>query len=191
MPLIKGKSEKSFKKNVETEMHARKPQKQALAIAYSLKRKAKKMMAGGDCYAEGGQITDNYQSSCTADCNDPCMVHPQAEYMESEYDKSHPMKSDHTAMKEDEEMSPDHEDMVSRVMRMSKGGKVANSDMPTADFMPNEFDDLHMRDDLESSYTGDDSGDELSDAREDHDRADIISKVMKSRRKKDRLPSPA
>jgi hypothetical protein len=42
MPLVKSKSKKAFSKNVSTEMHAGKPQKQALAIAYSVKRKAKK-----------------------------------------------------------------------------------------------------------------------------------------------------
>jgi hypothetical protein len=80
MPLIKGKSAKSFSKNVATEMDAGKPQKQALAIAYSVKRKSpKKMASGGElsrpdtddiicdhggkmhcnmgCYAEGGEIS--------------------------------------------------------------------------------------------------------------------------------------
>jgi len=38
MPLKKGKSEKSFKSNIKTEMEAGKPQKQAVAIAYSMKR---------------------------------------------------------------------------------------------------------------------------------------------------------
>jgi len=42
MPLIKGKSKESFSKNVETEMHSGKPQKQAVAIAYSEKRAAEK-----------------------------------------------------------------------------------------------------------------------------------------------------
>lgn len=48
MPLIQGKSPKSFSKNVGAEMDAGKPQKQALAIAYSIKRKnmAKKAMGG-------------------------------------------------------------------------------------------------------------------------------------------------
>lgn len=40
MPLKKSKSEKAFKSNVEAEMKAGKPQKQALAIAYSVKREA-------------------------------------------------------------------------------------------------------------------------------------------------------
>lgn len=45
MPLVKGKkasSKKGFSKNVEAEMHAGKPQKQAVAIAYSEARKGKK-----------------------------------------------------------------------------------------------------------------------------------------------------
>lgn len=40
MPLKPGK--KNFGKNVATEMHAGKPQKQALAIAFSVLRKGKK-----------------------------------------------------------------------------------------------------------------------------------------------------
>lgn len=41
MPLIKSKSKEAFKKNVKAEMRAGKPKKQALAIAYSVKQKAK------------------------------------------------------------------------------------------------------------------------------------------------------
>ena len=40
MPLIKSRSKKAFGANVAAEMHAGKPQKQAVAIAYSVKRKA-------------------------------------------------------------------------------------------------------------------------------------------------------
>ena len=40
MPLIKSKSKKAFGENVKAEMKAGKPQKQAVAIAYSVKRKA-------------------------------------------------------------------------------------------------------------------------------------------------------
>jgi len=39
MPLVKSGSKKAFSKNVSKEMHAGKPQKQALAIAYSTKKK--------------------------------------------------------------------------------------------------------------------------------------------------------
>lgn len=40
MPLKKGTSEKTFKKNLKTELKAGKPKKQALAIAYNVKRKS-------------------------------------------------------------------------------------------------------------------------------------------------------
>lgn len=42
MPLKKSKSEKAFKSNIKAEVKAGKPVKQAVAIAYSVKRKAKK-----------------------------------------------------------------------------------------------------------------------------------------------------
>jgi len=42
MPLIKGKSKKSFEKNIKTEIESGKPLKQSLAIAYDVQRKAKK-----------------------------------------------------------------------------------------------------------------------------------------------------
>jgi hypothetical protein len=46
MPLTHSKSKKAFSKNVSAEMHAGKPQDQALAIAYNVKRKAKKASGG-------------------------------------------------------------------------------------------------------------------------------------------------
>lgn len=42
MPLNKSKSKKAFSDNIRTEMAAGKPQKQAVAIAYSVKRDGKK-----------------------------------------------------------------------------------------------------------------------------------------------------
>lgn len=49
MPLIKSKSDKAFKSNIKAEVKAGKPVKQAVAIAYSTKRAAKK--------AHGGDVT--------------------------------------------------------------------------------------------------------------------------------------
>ena len=46
MPLKHGKSEKAFKSNVKAEMKAGKPQSQAVAIAYSVKRDAENKRKG-------------------------------------------------------------------------------------------------------------------------------------------------
>lgn len=155
MPLVEGKSPKSFSKNVRTEMHAGKPLKQSLAIAYSMKRKAMK-------HNESGGMVEHNEAECMA--NGGCAMH-------------------------------DGGDLVERVMRkrMSEGGMVANQehgykDEDLADFDENEFDDLVLRDDLEDHDTGKNSGDEIDDAQEDHDRDDIVARAMKSRKMKDKMP---
>lgn len=94
----------------------------------------------------------------------------------------------------DEEASGYEDDMISSIMKKrkgySEGGRVANDTDMEADFEPNEFDDLAKRDDLEQHYTGANSGDELGNAQEDEDERDLVSMIMKSRRKKDRMPHP-
>jgi hypothetical protein len=47
MPLIKSKSKAAFGKNIAAEIKAGKPQKQAVAIAYAVKRSVKKKAGGG------------------------------------------------------------------------------------------------------------------------------------------------
>lgn len=100
----------------------------------------------------------------------------------------------------DNEQGPEHEmDMVGRVMaqkqkRFSEGGKVANDteDHELKYETPNEFDDLVLRDDLESTYGEDNNaGDENDSEGENERRSDIVSKIMASRKKKDKLPRPA
>jgi hypothetical protein len=96
---------------------------------------------------------------------------------------------------------PEHEmDMVGRIMKKrqmeySKGGQVANQehgehDNEMADFSPNEFDDLVLRDDdLESEYTGANSGDEDGNEYGSH-HDDLVSRIM-LKRKKQHNPNPA
>lgn len=59
MPLVSGKSKEEFSENVETEMDAGKPQKQAVAIAYSKKRESDRRRK----LWEGGQVSDPEMSS--------------------------------------------------------------------------------------------------------------------------------
>lgn len=235
MPLLKGKSKKAFSKNVETEMDAGKPQKQSLAIAYQMKRKAmakggpvsqpKPQLPGSDeerkkvemgfkgalgtkMMAEGGQIQDNYQSQCNESCVSPCTVHEQAEPVNGMLPPD-PMSSEGRYMDLNQrgnlsegagDMDSIHplikKIMMSRAQGYSEGGRVANEDHGPMDsrlagFKQNEFDDLALRDDLEQHYTGANSGDELGNSQEDSDRRDIVSRIMKSRAKKDRMPRPA
>lgn len=49
MPLIKSPSKKAMSANIKAEMSAGKPQKQAVAIAYSVKRKAGGKSKKGKC----------------------------------------------------------------------------------------------------------------------------------------------
>lgn len=165
MPLVHGKSKKAFKENVSTEMDAGKPKAQSLAIAYAMKKKAKKMAHGGvienlpphkdeplpeDYYAEGGEVGE------------------QSETRES--------------------------DMIDRIMMkrmpsdepvyMSKGGMVANELGEPADALPNEFDDLALRDDLEFSYNGENSGDEHGSKLNQDDHEDMIGRIMSKRMRK-------
>lgn len=86
---------------------------------------------------------------------------------------------------------------VDRIMKkrhmMSEGGMMANDDGKgaAADHDPNEFDDLVLDDHLSMHETGANSGDELGNEQMDHDNDDIVSRIMKSRAKKDRNPRPA
>ena len=75
MPLIKSKSDKAFKSNIRAEVAAGKPVKQAVAIAYSTKRAAKKAIGGRastnpmdydsdwDYYRATGQMDDGDDDS--------------------------------------------------------------------------------------------------------------------------------
>jgi hypothetical protein len=263
MPLSKGHSQKSFVKNIKTELAAGKPMKQSLAIAYNMKRRHKKMAEGGEVkgvhkpmkiagqypehggeswksrvapgaskqrskenlaelkampkpklqglaeggevhscpscgYAEGGETMQDSTDSpetlqarqSVSDSFKRALGH--AEGGEVEDDMVDRIMHQRTGYAEEDEMYPHAKDKMFDVTnKYSEGGKVANSDEIEAGFDPNEFDVLHLDDDLESTYGEDDNaGDELGNAREDEDRKDIVARIMASRKKKDRLPNP-
>ena len=84
-------------------------------------------------------------------------------------------------------------DMIARIMHKrkmySEGGKVANDvGVAEADKMPAEYDDLVLRDDLESSYDGENSGD-MDGSKLNQDEGDMISRIMKKRKQTN--PRPA
>jgi len=60
MPLTKSKSKKAFEHNIKAEIHAGKPQKQAVAIAYAVKRHAKK--------AHGGEVSTHHANEKHKGC---------------------------------------------------------------------------------------------------------------------------
>jgi hypothetical protein len=214
MPLIHGKSEKAFKKNVETEMKAHPDNRaQNLAIAYSVQRRTKRKKMG-----DGGTMGSTSSSHMEKDKNGnytevpgpapapsggPQVDPDKAKAIQDSFnslwasggmienqDPVHPMDSlmDSIVDRIMARRSPDY----SADARLSEGGQVANETEPYADSMPAEFDDLVLRDDLESSYGDDDNaGDSLGNDQEDEDRHDIVSRIMASRRKKDRMPRPA
>ena len=100
---------------------------------------------------------------------------------------SHPLENQH-----------DKEDMVGKIMKQrmhtyAQGGEVEEKEHSDdlADFDENDFDRLDQESAPSSAdYTDASSGDEDGDKGEDMRRKDMISQIMRSRKLKDRLPSP-
>ncbi len=109
-------------------------------------------------------------------------------------DEMRSMPRPHGEYAEGGEVGKDDDDLVMTIMkkRYSKGGQVSNDvgEGQDVDKMANQFDDLVLDDDLSADYTGENSGDEIGNEQEDDDRKDVVSQIMKSRKKKDRLPNP-
>lgn len=103
------------------------------------------------------------------------------------------MASGYQEMPESEAEDDDGSDgIVDRIMkRFAKGGAVEQATPPVADSEEAEYDVLPEMEDTEADETGANSGDELDDEQEDDDRKDIVSRIMKSRAKKDKMPRPA
>lgn len=113
MPLKHSKSKKAFGQNVSAEMRAGKPQNQALAIAYSVARKAKKMYAGGETpdrnlplerdvrnhnqklhphasYADGGMVDEEDNEAGYSMPDDSPLLHDEHEDFLTDYDDQDP-----------------------------------------------------------------------------------------------------
>ena len=174
---------------------------------------AKEVGAGG--YAKGGMVHEaegeSERSRGVSKAGEHVRLDENDEAKDEHYRILGQLKADRRDRKfmadggmiEDNEQDEAHEmDMVGRIMKsraqeFSHGGQVANqdhgeNDNELAGFSPNEFDDLVLRDDdmEEAEYTGANSGDELSSPGEDERRKDMVSRIMASRRKKDKLPNP-
>lgn len=108
MPLIKGRSKKSFEKNLKTELSEGKPKDQSLAIAYSIKRKSPKKMA------EGGRITADSSDSDELD-----MIKGKAS------PSGLPMSAKSEGMPTVDSITPEELQMIHR-HRMAQGGMVPN-----------------------------------------------------------------
>lgn len=173
-----------------------------LVIAYGMQKKARK--------AHGGMMEHKEKSGMPCAAHGAVMCHKchggkmmaQGGFVHEEEESGYePMPHEnkghaYSHEEENQDFPEEERDMVARIMASrakgySKGGQVSNKTEPLADFEENEFDDLVKRDDLDFHYTGANSGDELGNEQEDHDRHDIVSKIMKSRRLKDRNPRPA
>lgn len=133
MPLIKGKSKKAFSHNVGVEMDAGKPRDQALAIAYSMKRKAKggminadhkdmvkkivqKLCSGGMAhYAKGGPVDHDEMDSMDPLWNDQDFLSDEEQDMS--LDQHYP-DPDHV---EDTEGTVSKKSILDKIMRKHRG----------------------------------------------------------------------
>ena len=83
-------------------------------------------------------------------------------------------------------------DVVSSIMkrRGNTPGAMANETTRDTEFKDDQFDDMVLDDHLdhEADDTVANSGDDIGDEGEDERRHDIVSEIMRSRAKKDRLP---
>lgn len=187
MPLNRGKGKAAFESNLRTEMDAGKSKAQSLAIAYAMQRKAKaKRMA------EGGMLTPERLEADKAQAREDLEVStPKPMQMTDQMDTEptrEPAGSFSDALKAAKAKKyaeggmADDDGCVDRIMasRYSRGGMAANDETLSADELPNEFDDLALNDDLESTYTAENSGD-LDGGLPDED--DDIARMLRNRRR--------
>ena len=138
MPLKHSKSKKAFEHNIKAEMDAGKPQPQALAIAYSVKRKAPKKMA------EGGKVNESakteHRPMPEEMDHDKHEMHAPEAHMAKPRPKMVPLEQpslrgsdvfkvryssglEPAPAKRDEEMA-EHEEHMDQEQMMAEGGKI-------------------------------------------------------------------
>lgn len=134
MPLIQSGSKKAMSKNIEREMHAGKPQKQSIAIAYAVKRKNK--AHGGDIgnhkmhpYAEGGMVENLISPEAIVKA---VMGHMASQKPPMEEHDSDMEAESHRNIEPREHAAPDAEDTPEHMM--AKGGRVGEAE-PSSDGM--------------------------------------------------------
>lgn len=178
---MKSKSKAAFGHNVGAEMNAGKPQKQALAIAYSIKRKGRKM-------AKGGVVPPQHEAKEQQEHDHP-MEHP-AEPIQKVSPEATAADKMPSAKKHDRE----NEEAVAKIMlenRLAKGGMVSDSSEVNApesseddEYAPNN--DAFLSDEGDGEY---ESHETFMDNEEGHEEADqqkhdIVANILKSIRMK-------
>ena len=137
---------------------------------------------GSEGYAEGGFVDEEEASGYQPDPTE----NPEHMYQHDIPNQDHDSKA---------------LDMVESIMQMrsmakgySQGGQVADDvgEGQDADREANQFDNLvKSDDDMEGAdYTGANSGDEIGNATHMAEDEDTVDQIMRSRKKKDRLPNP-
>lgn len=174
MPLMKSKSKKAMSKNIEAEMNAGKPQKQSVAIAYSIMRRAKKKKM-----AKGGLIhPEDEKSNMEARIDEHSPIYDNRKQPDPEgYSSSRRRVSseDHNSSNVDEE-----DESLQQRMTEKPNDKEDRSNV-LFDGKAERKDplELEMRENLQSDNLGRRDLDE-----EDKDANDIVSRIMRKMRRK-------
>lgn len=177
MPLMKSSSKKAFSHNVGAEMNAGKPKNQSLAIAYSIKRKGKKM-------AKGGQVPPQDEPKAEQEHDQP-MAHPAEPFQ-----KVSPEATDASKMPQAKKNPLEDEEAIAKIMlenRLAKGGMVSDDSEVNA---PESYEDDEYapNNDAFLSAEGDDEYEPLETSmdneegheEEDQQKSDIVSNILKS-----------
>ena len=186
MPLIKGKSKESFSKNVATEMDSGKPQKQSLAIAYAVQRKAKKKMFGG------GRVKDEETTSAPKPAASPAWGSKEWAEKVKQGVEGKPVQKAHggeihpSDLMSDEERSESIVDAIMRKRKMADGGMVDLEENSEEEV--NQYYGLNSKAADEPQYDDSQLEDQPMDSNEhgddiESDKHDMVSRIRAKLRK--------